>query len=196
MEVLQIFGLDLAQRADTVVFMLIAVVAAGVLIITFLVGEVFDIAGDIGDIGDLDDAGAGLLNVQTVAAFLAGFGSVGWLLAGYFDVPSLVAALGGIAGGLPMAGVVVALTRMFMRQEVSTTYALEDLVGAEGVVTLGIPASGVGRVQYARAGGTHTTPARSITREAIPQGSVVVVRRIVAGELHVAPAEIAAGEAD
>lgn len=184
---LQVFGLDVAQRADTVVFMIIALLAAAILIVTFLLGEVFDVISP--ELGGVDDAGAGLLNVQTVAAFLAGFGSVGWLLSGYFDVPSLYAAAGGVAGGIPMMAAVVLMTRLFLKQEISTSHALADLTGVQGIVTLAIREAAPGRVSYSMAGGTHTAPARSASGAAIPQGTVVVVKRVVAGELHVAPEE-------
>ncbi|MGE3960500.1 MAG: hypothetical protein AB7F65_02310 [Dehalococcoidia bacterium] len=187
---LQIFGLDLAQRADTIVFALIALLAAVILVVTYLVGEVFDVASDI---GNFEDPSAGLLNVQTVSAFLAGFGATGWLLAGYFDVPSLAAAGGGIAGGLPMGGVVFWMTRQFVKNEVSTSFTLDDLVGVEAIVTLAVPASGAGRVQFSRAGGTHTAVARSASGEPIREGQVVVVRRVVGGTLLV-DAATAAGE--
>ncbi len=185
---LQIFGLDLAQRADTLVFVLIALLAAAILIVSFLVGEVFDVASDL---ADFDDPGAGLLNVQTVSAFLAGFGATGWLLSGYFDVPSLVAAAGGIVGGLPMGGVVVWMTKTFQKNEISTSFTLEDLVGADAVVTLAVPAGGTGRVRYSRAGGTHTAVARSASGEAIREGEIVVIQRIVGGTVFVDAAAVA-----
>ena len=185
-DALQIFGLNLAQRADTVVFVIIAVAAAAVLLISFLLGEVFGAASEI---GDFDDPSGGLLNIQTVAAFLAGFGATGWLLSGYFDVPSLAAAAGGIVGGMPMAGVVVLLTRTFLKQQVSTSFTLEDLVGHEAIVTLPVPPNGVGRVQYSRAGGTHTASARSSTDTTIAAGQLVTIRRVVAGTLLVEPLE-------
>ncbi len=103
---------DFGQEVDTVVFMAIAIVAALLLIVTFLLGEVFEFFGDA---VDLDDGG-GIFNMQSIAAFLAGFGSIAWLLSGYFSVPSLIAAAGGVAAGIPMAGSVVFLTRTFMRQ--------------------------------------------------------------------------------
>lgn len=179
------FGIDVGQRADTTIFIVIALVAVLVLVLTFVVGEVIDLAGDVG----LEGSDTGL-NIQTIAAFLAGFGSVGWLLSGYFDVPSLVAAAGGVAGGLPIAGVVAAMTRFFMKQAVSTNFSLSDLVGDQVRVTLTIPPSGVGRVQYERAGGTHVSVARSEASEPIQQGSIVTVRAIVGGEIVVAPLEV------
>ena len=185
---LQIFGLDLAQRADTVVFVMIALLAAGILVVSFLIGEVFDVASDI---GDFDDPSAGLLNIQTVSAFLAGFGATGWLLSGYFDVPSLVAAGGGLVGGLPMGGVVIWMTKMFQKQEVSTTFTLEELVGVDAIVTLAVPATGAGRVQYSRAGGTHTAVARSASGLPIREGEIVVIRRVVGGTVLVDAATVA-----
>lgn len=63
---------DFGQEVDTVVFMAIAIVAALLLIVTFLLGEVFEFFGDA---VDLDD-GDGIFNMQSIAAFLAGFGSI------------------------------------------------------------------------------------------------------------------------
>ena len=185
-DALQIFGLNLAQRADTVVFVIIAVAAAAVLLISFLLGEVFGAASEI---GDFDDPSGGLLNIQTVSAFLAGFGATGWLLSGYFDVPSLAAAAGGIVGGMPMAGVVVLLTRTFLKQQISTSFTLEDLVGQQAIVTLAVAPNGVGRVQYSSAGGTHTASARSSVDTTIAAGQLVTIRRVVAGTLLVEPLE-------
>ncbi|MEZ4503309.1 MAG: hypothetical protein R3C39_11845 [Dehalococcoidia bacterium] len=177
-------GIDLGQRTDTVIFITIALVAVLVLVLSFVVGEVIDLASDV----DVDGAD-GHLNVQTIAAFLAGFGSVGWLLSGYFDVPSLVAAAGGILGGLPMAALVAAMTRFFMKQEVSSNFALADLIGAQVRVTLAIPAAGVGRIQFERAGGTHSAAARSGSHQAIGAGELVTVQSVVAGECIVAAVE-------
>jgi hypothetical protein len=177
-------GIDLGQRTDTVIFITIALVAVLVLVLSFVVGEVIDLASDV----DIDGAD-GHLNVQTIAAFLAGFGSVGWLLSGYFDVPALVAAAGGVLGGLPMALLVAAMTRFFMKQAVSTNFSLADLVGDHVRVTLAIPATGVGRIQFERAGGTHTAAARSANQQPITVGQLVTVQSVVAGECIVLPVE-------
>ena len=88
-----------------------------------------------------------------------------------------------------MGAAAVMMSRLFMKQEVSTSFRVDELVGTEAMVTLAISATGVGRVQYAKAGGTHTTPARSQSQTAIPQGTVVVVRRVVGTELLVDRAE-------
>jgi hypothetical protein len=178
--------IDISGRVDALVFMLIAVVAAIVLIVALVFGEAFGIADDFGV--DVGDAGGGVLNLQTAAAFLAGFGAVAWLLAAYFDVPSLLAALGGLAGGVPMAAAIVGMTRFFMRQSVSSGFALNDLVGSDAIVVLAIPEVGVGRIQFERAGGSHTVTARSSSGP-IARGAIVRIRSVVAGECIVAPLE-------
>ena len=185
MDFFDFVDVDVVQGVDTFVFMAMAIVATIILVVTFLLGEVFDIAGDFGL--DVDDVGGGLLNLQSVAAFIAGFGSVAWLLSAYFDVPALGAAVGGLAGGLPVGGLVAVMTRYLIRQEATTSHALSDLVGSSAIVTLAIPGAGVGRIQYERGGSTHTITARSSSGDAIAQGSVVAIQSVVAGECLVAP---------
>ena len=180
-DLLDFINVDIGQETDTVIFMVIAIIAAALLIVTFLLGEAFEFFGDAIDIDD----GGGIFNMQSIAAFLAGFGSIAWLLSGYFDVPSLVAALGGVAAGIPMAGSVVLLTRTFMRQSASSGFNLSDLVGENVLVTLTIPERGVGRVQFARSGGTHTASARSAGNVRIQQGSIVMVESVISGEVLV-----------
>lgn len=180
-DLLDFINVDIGQETDTVIFMVIAIVAAALLIVTFLLGEAFEFFGDA---VDLDDGG-GIFNMQSIAAFLAGFGAIAWLLSGYFDVSSLVAAGAGVLGGIPMAGSVVLLTRTFMRQAASSGFVLADLIGEQAMVTLVIPERGVGRIQYERAGGTHTASARSARNTRIEQGSVVAIEGVVAGEVIV-----------
>jgi len=180
-DLLDFVNIDIGQETDTVIFMAIAIVAALLLIVTFLLGEAFEFFGDA---IDLDDGG-GIFNMQSIAAFLAGFGSIAWLLSGYFGVQSLVAAAGGVAAGIPMAGSVVFLTRTFMRQSASSGFVLADLIGGDAMVTLSIPERGVGRIRYERSGGTHTATARSAGNERIEQGTVVTVESVVAGEVVV-----------
>ena len=180
-DLLDFVNVDVGQEVDTVVFMAIAIVAALLLVVTFLLGEAFEFFGDAVDIDD----GGGIFNMQSIAAFLAGFGAIAWLLSGYFNVPSLVAAAGGVAAGVPMAGSVVFLTRAFMRQATSSGFVLADLVGGNALVTLSIPERGVGRIQYERSGGTHTATARSANNERIEQGSIVTIDSVIAGEVVV-----------
>jgi hypothetical protein len=182
-DVAQLF--DIPGRIDALVFMAIALAATAVLIGSLVFGEAFGVAEDLGvDVGDT----GGVVNLQTAAAFLAGFGAVAWLLAAYFDLPSLLAAVGGLAGGLPLAAAIAFMTRVFMRQAVTSGFALSDMVGNDALVVLAIPETGVGRIQFERGGGSHTVTARSAAGS-IPRGAIVRIRSVVAGECVVAPAE-------
>jgi hypothetical protein len=79
------------------------------------------------------------------------------------------------------------MTRYFMKQAATTSHSLTELVGEQALVTLAIPATGVGRIQYERRGSTHTVLARSGNATAIASGSVVIVQSVVAGECIVTP---------
>ena len=177
---------DVERSLDTTVFILLAVVGFGVLIVSYVFGEVADVAGDLGaDIGDGDFAD-GLVNIHTISAFLAGFGAIGWLLSGYWDVDPLLAALGGLLGGIPLAGAVVLMGRAMASQAGSSNFTLTDLVGSEAIVTLRIAPGSVGYVEYRHAGSRHRAVARSDSEAAIPEGAIVQIKRVVGGEMLVA----------
>jgi hypothetical protein len=125
---LDFINIDLGQEDDTIVFMAIAIVVALLLVLTFLLGEVFEFFGDAVNIDD----GGGIFNMQSIAAFLAGFGAIAWLLTSYFNVPSLVAAASGVAAGIPIAGSFVLMTRAFMLQSASSGFVLSESHWAAG----------------------------------------------------------------
>ena len=186
---------NVERSLDTTVFILLAVVGFGVLIVSYVLGEVTDVAGDLGaDIGDGDFAD-GLVNVHTVSAFLAGFGALGWLLSGYWGVDPLLSALGGLLGGIPLAGVVLLMGRALAGQAGSSNFTLTDLVGSEAVVTLRIAPGSVGYVEYHHAGGRHRAVARSDSEAVIPEGAIVQIKRVVGGEMLVAALDSQAGSA-
>jgi len=164
-----------------------------VLVVSYIFGEVADVAGDFGaDIGDGDFAD-GLINVHTVSAFLAGFGALGWLLSGYWGVDPLLSALGGLLGGIPLAGAVLLMGRALHKQAGSSNFSLADLVGSEAVVTLRIAPGSVGYVEYRHAGGRHRAVARSDSDAVIPEGAIVQIKRVVGGEMLVATLDSQAG---
>ncbi|MPZ98370.1 MAG: hypothetical protein GEU80_03360 [Dehalococcoidia bacterium] len=177
---------NVERNLDTTIFMLLAIVGFGVLIVSYVFGEVVDVAGDLGaDIAGDGDFGDGLLNIHTISAFLAGFGAIGWLFSGYWGVDPLVSAFGGMLGGLPLAGSVVFMGRMLQRQAGSTNFGLDELVGTEAIVTLRIAPGSVGYIEYRRAGGRHRAVARSTRQTVIPEGTVVRIERVVGGEVIV-----------
>jgi len=173
--------------------MLLAIVGFGVLVASYVFGEVADVAGDLGaDFGDGHIAD-GLINFHTVSAFLAGFGALGWLLSGYWDVDPLLSAFGGLLGGVPLAGAVLVMARALQSQAGSSNFTLTDLVGSEAVVTLRIAPGSVGYIEYRHAGGRHRAVARSEGDSVIPEGTIVQIKRVVGGEMLVATLDSQAG---
>lgn len=76
-----------------------------------------------------------------------------------------------------------------MKQSATTSFNLSDLVGESARVTLRISERGVGRIQYERAGGTHTASARAANNQVIEIGSIVQIESVLAGECIVRQAE-------
>jgi membrane protein implicated in regulation of membrane protease activity len=170
---------DIVWTTDTFIFAAVAILAVLILLLTFIVDGILD----IWDIG-VDD-----FNIQTIAAFFAGFGATGWLLSAYFGVPPLLSALSGLGGGLVLALIVVLTVRRLQSASNSAGFSIQEVVGQEGVVTLRIPPTGIGQIQYRMSGAVHTASARSQDNQEIPIGRRVRVLGIVGGELLVAKIE-------
>lgn len=178
---------DLRDSLDTTIFMVMALIGFAILVGSYVVSGTLDAAGDLGaDIGGGEFAD-GVVNLHTISAFLAGFGSLGWLLSGYFGVDPMISAIGGVAGGVPLAGMVVWIGTLMQKQAGSSNYRLEDLIGTEAVVTLAMGPGAVGYVQYAKGGSTHRTIARPARDEVISIGTIVEITRVIGSELIVEP---------
>ncbi len=131
-------------------------------------------------------AGVGPVNVGTVAAFLAWFGGVGYLLAHYSSIwiygALAIAACFGFCGA---AILFFFLTRVLMRRDESLDPADYDMVGVLGKITGSIRASGTGEMMFSQAGARKAAPVRSEDGEAIPIGSEVIVTKYERGVAYV-----------
>jgi membrane protein implicated in regulation of membrane protease activity len=116
-----------------------------------------DVAVDVDVHGDVDlghDVESGdsteafkLLSIQSIAAFLMGFGwgGVGGLLG--FDWSFPMSLLLGVGFGLVLVWLMGLLMKAMYDLQSSGTVRIEDAVGAEGQVYANIPAGGEGRGQ-------------------------------------------------
>lgn len=186
---------------DTIIFAAIAGVGLAILIVSFVLGEIFDffshdvdvnIAGydviSIGHDGEIPTAPP-LLNTQTICAYITGFGATAWVLSGYFGVAPLSSGLWGLGGGLVLSIPAVFIYRALHKQGATSSFDLESVVGKEAVVSLGIPSIGLGRIQYDYGGSTHTTLARSSDGVEIPAGTAVRIGKVIGNEMYVRKSE-------
>lgn len=173
---------------DTMVFMGMAIGGAALLAILFLLGEVFGF-GDHDADTDVDHDGGheeySFLNVRTVLGFICGLGATGWILTGYFSVSPVISSFVGVLGGFALAVPLSLIYRFLRSQSASSTFSTEELIDTLATVTLGIPANGVGRVQYEKRNSTYSAIARSQNSVGIPEGTVVRVARVIGEELYV-----------
>ncbi|PRI11304.1 hypothetical protein [Leucobacter massiliensis] len=148
------------------IFLIIGIVGGVLLLVSLLLDGIFE-AFDFGD---------GPLSLTTIAAFTAIFGFTAFASVGAGMPTPLAAVLGALAG---LVGGAAAwwLSRLIRSAESSTAVSGGDLVGAEAVVVLAIPAGGLGEVALTRHGERISLSATS--ELPVARGSAVRVLQIV-----------------
>jgi len=129
---------------------------------------------------------APLLNPVSLAAFLAWFGGVGYLLSRFsslwFVVGLGIALLSGVSG----AGIIyLFLSRVLMSEEENLDPEDYDMVGVLGRISMPIRETGTGELIYSQAGTRRTCGARAENGGAIAKGTEVVVTRYEKGIAYV-----------
>ncbi len=130
-------------------------------------------------------AGA-FFNPVTLAAFLAWFGGVGYLLT-RFSALGLMLALGvSILGGLFGGGVIYLFLRhVLMSEEENLNPEDYVMTGVLGETSMPIREGGTGEIIYSQAGTRHTCGARTEDGSAIAKGVEIVVTRYERGIAYV-----------
>jgi hypothetical protein len=117
-------------------------------------------------------------NPVTMAAFLAWFGGVGFLLTRYSSlwvVPALaIATTSGIAGA---GALFLFLTRVLVSADENLDPADFVMTGVLGTVSSQIREGGTGEIIYSQGGTRRACGARSDTGQAIPKETDVIVTR-------------------
>ncbi len=136
--------------------------------------------------GGIQGAHISPLNFGSLAAFLAWFGGVGFLLTAYSSV-WFVWALGlALCSGLIGAATVFwFLAKVLGRQEQNLDPADYEMVGVLGHVCSSIRAGGTGEIIFSQEGTRRTCGARSEEGTAIRKGTEVVVTRYEHGIAYV-----------
>lgn len=145
------------------VFLVIGAVGLVVLLVSLLVGEVFD--------GLFDALPGDVLSTSVVAGFLAAFGFAGGLAVGSLGTP-LAVGVGVVSGGL-VGGGAGWLTRSLSRMRTDDTPTGGALVGLPGTVVTQIPSQGYGEVSVTVAG--HLTKLNARADEVLYVGTPVTV---------------------
>jgi membrane protein implicated in regulation of membrane protease activity len=139
------------------VFLVVGALGLAVLLLSLVVGELGDLAGDAD----------GPFSVPALAALLGGVGFGGAAAAtllpdGLPDAGRVLLALGvGLVVAVPLAWVAVRLSRALRDMPTAQTLTRHHLVGAQGVVVSAVPSPGLGEVRLTVAGQPLKYAARS-----------------------------------
>lgn len=172
-------------------FLIIFGVALLLTVVTFVVGELFDLGDATADSGvDVGHAPSPLSSriIFVFATAFGGFGYIGMSL----DWPVWGATVLALVGGVIVAGGTFFLVVLPMaRQQGSVTVRDEDLVDLVGEVTSEIPPSGLGRVTVVApaSGARISQAARSANGARIPFGTRVRIVAAGGSVMTVAPAQ-------
>lgn len=159
-------------------FQVCFVVGIALIVISVLLGSLFDLVGIDGF--DLDFGGSSfVLPVSPIVfvLFSAVFGGLGWLLTDYFPgLFWLFVLLIAIASGVFTCFLVqhFIITPLKKAQNTSTPEA-RDLVGLPASVSETIMEQGFGEIQYIINGNSYTSPAKSIDGKEIKAGGNVAI---------------------
>ena len=186
---------------DQLFFLIVALFGAGFLLLSFLLGELGDAFDSVGDIfggadgGDADIGGDGggaegpsPLSLRNLMAFLTAFGASGLITSAY-GWSTLESSLFAIVPGLILAYIAYKFMRALYGQESSSVVEVASLVGSTGIVEVGLPQGGIGRVMLSTAGGGRNSfLARSEDGTPISTGEPVIVKSTLGSDLVVSRA--------
>jgi len=171
------------------VFGVCLLAGGGMLLLTLIVDDIF--GGLLGAIHLGFDV-AGVSPTPMLLGFVAMFGVGGLFGIHGVTASPAVATLIGIVTGLVGSSVVFGAFKVLRQAESSTTFSLEEMVGATGRVSVGIPANRFGTVLISFAGASHNLTATADAE--IPAGRSVKVVGVAGTNLVVAPAAPASNE--
>lgn len=125
-------------------------------------------------------------NLSTIAAFVTWFGGAGWLLTRYSSLTAALTLLIASAAGVVGGGIVfVTLAKFVLPRLTVMRQADYQVQGLAGRIASPVRAGGTGEVVYSLGGARKVDAARSISGEAIEQGTEVVIHRLERGIAYV-----------
>ena len=175
----------LSNLSPLMVFLGIAAIGFVFLLISLLIGDVFDNFGmDTGLDGGVD--GHGFLDSRVISVFITSFGGFGAI--GIQSGLGIVASsLLGLAGGVVLGGLVSIFARFLYKQQASTSVTTAQLIGRTAQVIVPISPGSLGQVSFRIGEERVEKLARSKDDLEIKAGSLVRVDEIAGDSLIVSP---------
>jgi membrane protein implicated in regulation of membrane protease activity len=180
----------LSSITPLIVFLGIAAIGFVFLMISLVVGDIFDSVGfDPG----LDANGHGFLDSRVLSVFVTSFGGFGAIgIQSGFGI--VVSSLMGLAGGVVLGGLVSLFARFLYKQQSSSSVTTNQLVGRSAQVIVSIAPGSVGQVSCRIGEERVEKLARSRDNEEIKAGTMVRVEEVAGDSLIVTPQNEAQGK--
>ena len=175
----------LSNISPLIVFLGIATLGFGFLLISLVVGDIFDSFGfETGLDGAAD--GHAVLDSRVISVFVTAFGGFGAI--GIQAGLSIVASsLVGLAGGIVLGGVVSLFGRFLYKQQATSSVTTAQLIGRTAQVIVPIAAGSVGQVSCRIGEERVEKLARARDNREIKAGTTVRVDEIAGDSLIVSP---------
>jgi membrane protein implicated in regulation of membrane protease activity len=172
-----------------IVFITIAIIGFVLLVLALILGEIFEGDGD----GDADDGagvedsqgGPSIFSFRFIACFITGFGG-GGSIGTYYDLGYVVSSLIGVGSAVILAGILYLIVRMLYKRQSSSNVSTQDLTGKDAIVSIAIPANGVGEVSITAKGRMLSQRARTEDGSELKAGNAVTVTQVVGDKVIVA----------
>ena len=175
----------LANASPLIVFLGIAALGFVFLLISLVVGDIFDSFGFETGI-DTGADGHALLDSRVISVFVTAFGGVG-AIGIQAGLSIVVSSLLGLAGGIVLGGLVSLFARFLYKQQSSSSVGTTQLIGRTAQVIVSIAPGSLGQVSC-RVGEERVEKlARARDNREIKAGATVRVEEVAGDSLIVSP---------
>jgi len=169
--------------SSLMVFLGIAAIGFVFLLVSLLVGDIFDSFGiDSGLDGGAD--GHGLLDSRVISVFITAFGGFG-AIGIQMGLGIVASSVMGLAGGVVLGGLVSLFARFLYKQQSSSSVGTGQLVGRTAQVIVSIAPGGVGQISCRIGEERIEKLARSKDNSEIKAGAMVRVDEVAGGSVIV-----------
>ena len=175
----------LSNVTPLVVFLAISALGFVFLLISLVVGDIFDSFGfDTG----LDGAanGHGFLDSRVLSVFVTSFGGFG-AIGIQMGLSIVASSLLGLAGGFVLGGLVSIFGRFLYRQQSTSSVATSQMIGRTAQVIVAITPGSLGQVSCRIGEERIEKLARAKDNQEIKAGSIVRVEEIAGDSVIVSP---------
>lgn len=175
----------LSNVTPLIVFLGIATLGFVFLLVSLVVGDVFDSVGfDTGLDGAAD--GHGLLDSRVISVFVTAFGGFG-AIGIQMGFSIVVSSLMGLAGGVVFGALVSMFARFLYKQQATTSVTTSQLVGRTAQVIVSIAPGSLGQVSCRIGEERVEKLARARDNNEIKAGATVRVVEVAGDSLIVSP---------